>query len=427
MQDARLFGSQVLQHFLKEFRKVTRNKEALFFVFLFPVVLLLIMGIIFGGSGTASTSSYRVGVLNLDHEPVDVNGTIVVNGTLGDVFRDVLIEANFTVYNYTQYGDSDTNGTAFYDLSRGQIQAIIIIPENFTECLTFQYTRLINGTPTPVPITPTVEIVLDPTDKMGAQILGQVLRGVVSAFSEALQEHIIEIGGLMDPESVVLMEFLAKPVDSTITEADVTVVEVTWVTYMVPGILGIIILWAGLSNSSRSIASEKDDGTLKRLVMSRASPAALLVGGYLANLFLVLMSAALALVTGFVVFGVNLNWDIPAFIFLTFLVSFSAVGPGLIISSLAKDADSAGAIQVIISIPLQFFVGGFVPIFILPPAAQNFANALPYTKYTLALQDIAVRGLGLLDVMDSIIYMTAFGVVLMVIGVLAYARALKSV
>ena len=423
-----LFLSQVVQNCLKEMRGTFRDREAIFFTMLFPVMMLVLMGSIFGGANIQTTSSFRIGVLNLDYTPTDVNGTIMENGTLGDTFRDVLIGANFTVYNYTQYGDRNSNGSAFYDLSRGRIQAIVIIPSNFTECLTFQYTQLLaNGSISAIPISPVIEIEIDPTDKMSAQILKQVLRGVVSAFSGEYQKQFISMSEQMNPEDAIFMEFLATPVDSVTSEADVAVIELTWISYMVPGILGIVIIWAGFANSSRSLAREKENGTLKRLVISQASPSAYLVGSYLANLILVMLSAAIALVTGALLFGVVLNWDVVAFALLTLIVSMSAIGPGLIISGLARTEASAGSIQVMIAIPLQFFVGGFMPISILPPAVQGFANALPYTKYSLAIQDIAIKGLGLLDLMDSIIYMTVVGIVLMILGILVYARVLKSV
>ncbi|MHA1654863.1 MAG: ABC transporter permease, partial [Candidatus Thorarchaeota archaeon] len=132
-------------------------------------------------------------------------------------------------------------------------------------------------------------------------------------------------------------------------------------------------------------------------------------------------------VTGVIAFDVSLNWDIAALLVLTVLVSMSAVGPGLIITSLAMNAEAAGSIQTVVAIPLQFFTGSFFPLFMLPPAGQAFALALPYTQYSMAVTDIMVRGLRLADVGFALLYITVVGVALMVIGVFTYHRALRRI
>lgn len=430
MADMKLFIAQVIQNSLKEWKRLFRNKESMFFTFLFPIVMLLLMGTIFGGQSSTSTRSYQIGVVNLDSNPVNVNGTISDNGTLGATFRDVLNSANFTVYDYTEIGSTDANGSALYLLYRGELDGILIIPENFTECLSLQYiTDIGNGSTIALPVSVTIDIIVDPTDQMGSLILGQTLRGVVSGFSEIYQQEFINNAIENDPLFATyaeFMEFLSKPIESRITEGDVAVVDLTWIHYLIPGILSIVVIWAGLVYSSQSIAKERETGTLKRLVMSPVSSATVLLGTYFASLVTILVSVFLAFAVGVIIFQVTLVWDVIAICVLTIVVSFSAIGPGLIITSLARNPESAESILVIVAIPLQFFVGGMMPVEILPSFAQSFANALPYTKYSHAVQDIAIRGLSIFDVMDDIAYMLLCGFILMFLGILAYSRALKS-
>ena len=123
-----------------DFLGVLRNKTAIFFTLLFPLFFIVIIGFTFGQSGETGTSRIAIGVVNLDDELVTVNATNSFNSTIGDLLIQGLENVNFTVTSYGEYGDRDTNGTAAYAISRGDINAILIIPANFTETLTFQYT-----------------------------------------------------------------------------------------------------------------------------------------------------------------------------------------------------------------------------------------------------------------------------------------------
>ena len=419
---------QTLYYANKSFKRLVRNRTAVFFVFLFPVLMLLMLGSIFGGETGTNVSGITVGVVNLDYQQTMVNGSASTNGTFSDAFISAVKEVNLTVVETPSVGDPTTNGTALYLLNKGAIDAYLVIPTNFTECLSFMYsTALPNGSLVPLAVSPSIEIVVDPTDPLGSQIVKQVLIGIVNGFSKAYQEVIINMAGGSDPMITSYMEFLASPVNYSTYDADITSVRISWINFMVPGTLGLVIIWAGLSTSARSFAFERDTGSIRRLVIAPISPVAILIGEYLYTLFVVLLSSILSLLTGVLVFHVSLNWDLLALLVFTLAVSLSAVGPGLIISSLAKNAYAAGSIQNIIAIPLQFFTGSFFPLFLLPAAGQAFAMSLPYTQYSLAVSDIMVKGFTIVDVLPSLVYITIVGLAFMLVGVFTFRRALRNI
>ena len=111
------------------------------------------------------------------------------------------------------------------------------------------------------------------------------------------------------------------------------------------------------------------------------------------------------LASGILLFQVNLYWNIPAIVLSVFLGALSAIGLGLIISSLAKNVEAANSITVLISVPLQFFIGAFFPLSIMPEPAQVFGEALPFTKLVSAMQDIMTKNLPFEAVMTEIIYL----------------------
>lgn len=402
-----------------DFLGVVRNKTAIFFTLLFPLFFIVIIGFTFGQTGTTETSRIVVGAVNLDGELIAVNGLDSNNSTIGDLFVEGLEAANFTVNRYNIYGDRNTNGTAVHAISRGNIDAIIVIPSNFTETLTFQFT---NETGAPISTKSYLELYVDPSDNTGSLITQQSLLGFTSGFVKQYQQAVIEEAPL---DIRPYIQVLADPITVSVNNAEVTENELQWIDYMVPGTLGLVLLWSGLNHASLTIATERTKGTFQRMVIAPISPTTVLFGKFISNLALVYMSGFIMLASGILLFQVNLHWNIPIIILGIFLGSLSAIGIGLIISSISKNEEAANSIAVILSVPLQFFIGAFFPLELMPEAAQAFGNALPFTKLVNAMTDIMTRNLGLDAVMPEMLYLIVSGVILFTLGTIAYRISLK--
>jgi ABC-2 type transport system permease protein len=401
-----------------DFLGVIRNKTAIFFTLLFPLFFIVIIGFTFGQSGTEATSRIVVGIVNLDGELIAVNATDSNNSTIGDLFVQKMEAVNFTVWGYGEYGDRETNGTAAYAISRGNIDAIIVIPANFTETLAFQYT---DNMGTPIPTKAHLELYIDPTDTTGSQITQQSILGFTSGFVKHYQQVAIE----QAPSNIKeYMKVLADPILVSTSEAKGTK-ELPWINYMVPGTLGLVLIWSGLNHASMTIATERTKGTFQRMVIAPVSPTVVLLGKLISAMAIVYMSAFIMLLSGVLLFQVNLYWNIPVILLAIFLGALSAIGIGLIISSITKNEEAANSIAVIISVPLQFFIGAFFPLSIMPEAAQAFGNALPFTKLVNAMQDVMTRNLPFDAVIPEVLYLAASGLILFTLGTIAYRIALK--
>jgi len=402
-----------------DFLGIVRNKTAIFFTLLFPLFFLIIIGFTFGTQGTGETSRIRVGTVNLDGNKIYVNGTVSQDSTIGNVFVQVLKDANFTVYEYGVYGDKDSNGTAAYDISRGQIKIAVVIPANFTEALSYQYT---DSSGIPIPTKARLDLYTDPSDPTGSIIAQQSMFGFISEFIKNYQEFAID----QLPEDLQdYARVLADPITISPSEADVSGRQLRWIDYMVPSTLGLVLLWSGLNHASVAIATERTKGTFQRMVIAPVSPITVLAGKLVSSLAIVYLSAVIMLASGLLLFQVNLYWNIPAIVLAVFLGALSAIGIGLIISSLSKNEEAANSIAVLISVPLQFFIGAFFPLDIMPEPAQIFGEALPFTKLVNAMQGIMTKNLPFEAVMPEIIYMTTSGLILFALGLIAYQLSLK--
>ena len=402
-----------------DFLGIARNKTAIFFTLLFPLFFLIIIGFTFGTQSTSETSRVHIGIVNFDGEMINVNGTISENSTIGDAFVQNLKDANFTVYEYSAYGDKNTNGTAAYDISRRQIKIAVVIPSNFTEALSYQYTN-ISGMP--IPTKASLELYTDPSDPTGSIIAQQSIFGFILEFIKRYQEIAINQlpSGFQEYAAV-----LADPITVSTSEADVSGRQLRWIDYMVPGSLGLVLLWSGLNHASVAIAGERTKGTFQRMVIAPVSPMTVLVGKVISCLIIVYLSATIMLAAGILIFQVNLYWNIPVIALAIFLGAISAIGLGLIISSISKNVEAADAITILISVPLQFFIGAFFPLSIMPEPAQIFGEALPFTKLVYAMQSIMTKNLPFEAVVPEFLYMSISGLILFALGIIAYQLSLK--
>ena len=105
----------------KELKRTIREPAVLFMIFLFPIIFVFAFGASFGGVGGTQTVSYHIGIFNMD-QATSVNASQALVTALVDT----------KIMNLHVYA---SNETAQSDLSQGNVQAVMIIPSDFSGSL----------------------------------------------------------------------------------------------------------------------------------------------------------------------------------------------------------------------------------------------------------------------------------------------------
>ena len=95
-----------------------REPASLFLIILFPVILTLAFGASFGAIGGAQSTTYQIGVVNMDSAGPYQQWSQNLIGNLADM--EIL-----------KIQDYSSNETAQADLIQGKVQAILLIPADF--------------------------------------------------------------------------------------------------------------------------------------------------------------------------------------------------------------------------------------------------------------------------------------------------------
>lgn len=155
---------------------------------------------------------------------------------------------------------------------------------------------------------------------------------------------------------------------------------VSFGAYYLPGLVAAGILLSGVQNLAVDIATEKGDGTLKRLGGTPLSPVSYFLGK-IGQVFVTgVVQAALLLAVAALAFGIALptdpqKWLTFAWVFLLGIATSALLGIAL--SALPRSGKSATAVVVPILLVLQFISGVYLQFTALPEWMQNLASLFP--------------------------------------------------
>lgn len=150
--------------------------------------------------------------------------------------------------------------------------------------------------------------------------------------------------------------------------------------YYLPGMIAAGMLLSGLQNLAVDIATEKGDGTLKRLGGTPLAPLSYFIGK-IGQVFVTgVLQAALLLAVARFVFGVALPTEASAWLTFAWIFVFGMITSallGIALSSVPRSGKSATAVVIPTVLLLQFISGVYLQFYMLPSWMQNFASLFP--------------------------------------------------
>ncbi|RLF90523.1 ABC transporter permease [Thermococci archaeon] len=374
--------------FIKEVKEFSREKMAIFWVFIFPILWLLILGGIWGNENP--TLNVKVGYYSRENvswiihaiESVEVNG-----------------ERMFTIYHYSSWEDG------INALKKGKIDAFLVFPNGFTVNLT-------KGYPT------YVEVYYDKSDPQTYQIVKGAITGFFTELSSRLQEERLNMVGKYVPRNALpyILGF-AKPV--TLEEKTVEGTKVTPMEFYVTSFIGIQFLFATMLMMSSSVLEEIEKGTLRRIASSPASPWDFLIGKMSATFAIILVSIFTGLAFAFLAFHVKffpspLGWVVIV------LASIFSMSLGLAIGMLTGSIKTTNAVVNLISMPLLFFAAVVVPESLLPSWARPIAKYFPLGAALKALRKLEIYHLSVSEVRVELLIVTLGALMMLAVALFSY-------
>jgi len=171
-----------------------------------------------------------------------------------------------------------------------------------------------------------------------------------------------------------------------------------------------------LSTFALSLVTERNQGTLSRLLLSDASRGTLLAGKALACFITILFIAVGLLILGKLVFGLTVRQPLHMVLSLVAIgICFS--GLMMMFSVVSKSEKAASGITWAVMMIMAMSGGGMIPLAFLPSWMSTISQFSPVKWSILALEGPIWRQFSLPELFPSLLVLVAIGVVGFTVGV----------
>jgi ABC-2 type transport system permease protein len=306
----------------------SREKSAMFFTIAFPIILILVFGTIFLDQ---DNMSFALHVQDLDR--TNASAQIVKKLEESGRFRITKVDP---AIDATQYAKDN------------KLNLVLVIPKGYESALV---RRMTFRDPS---ASVTVTFIYDPSSTSTVTKM-QVVQSLFGVVNQGLS------GALPFIRSA---------------ETSIHTKKYRFIEFFVPGIIAMSVMTSSLSGAVNVNAQLRQKGVIRKLSTTPITRADWILSNILYQFILAVMSTIALLLVSYAVFNVRLQitaW-LPVFIGLEV---FAFAGIGMILTRVAKEAESAVAAANVIMFPMMFLSGTFFPIEMMPGFLQKFARVLP--------------------------------------------------
>ncbi len=340
--------------------ELTRNRAAIFWTIMFPIMFILIFGLIYTNN---DTSKLKVGLVVNDPSPVTQQ--------ISDSVAKIPV---FEIKSGTQADLED-------QLKNGKLSAVIIFGQTFSQDLAKQKAEII--------------IKYDP----GSQTTAQIAISALHAATEQINQGITQV---------------KQPV--TVVSTSVQAQKTRQIDWLVAGILGMSIMQLGLF-SSAALVTLREKKILRRFAVTPVSRIHIVIAQVLFRLCFGLTQSTVLLITGRLVYHVQIDGNILLMYGVIILGLMMFLAMGYIIASLAKNEEVVEPLVQVFSMPMMFLSGVFFPIDLMPKFIQPVIKILPLSYLNNALRAVINNNQSLYAIRMDITVMAIWLVVSLVVAV----------
>ncbi len=380
----------------KDLVELKRNRFGLVLLIVMPLFMLALVGFIYPTSGS-SVSNVPVAVVDLD--------TGYHNSTIGSqTFVSVLDQINgktgmMKLSSVPSVSDVRTS------IQSGKLEGAIIIPSNFTQ-------SLLSGK------QGAVTIMTDQSNPQVSATIQTLLSGVFGEMSTALaQQNVQALSPTVNAtDSLAIVQPYRVQMQGVVPGAS------NYFDFLAPGIMAMVVMMSVMTGLPGAISQEKEIGTMDGMMVAPINRLSVILGKTLSQTVRGMLQGAIILVLAVLLFGVTIHGNVILVFGLLLLGVFSFVGLGIVLTSFAKDQQTATMLMTTLMFPMMFLSGVFFPIQQMPWYMQDISKILPLTYASDALRKVMVLGAGIGDITTDLAILIAFGAVLTAIAVPVFRR-----
>jgi len=320
------------------FKETFRDRMNIFWMFVFPIVLFLLFGYIFGGQSGSITLYYQDNdgsqMSNTFIQALNSTGALELKDGSGMNLEQMLKDGKVSAYmeipkgfgqNVAKAGSGDSGAdlSIYYDKSKSTSMAVV-------------------------------------------SIVQQVANGFNMKMSGA--RNIIDVN--------------SKEAASS---------GMNYFDFLLPGILAITIMSAATNMAVGTIARLRSTGVFRKLSTTPLSSKEWIAARITTWTVLVILSLAVAVFLAWLVFNIHPNINLISLLLIVLGTALFA-GFGIVVANFVKNEESAMNAVGVITFPLMFVSGTLIPVENMPWFLQYLAKISPLTYLSEGLRSSMITG-----------------------------------
>ena len=357
-----------IQHMLiKEFIEVFRDPRMKAFIFVVPIMQLLI----FSYAASTDVRHIATAVYDLDNT---VSSREVVSRFVKSGYFDVVA----SIANDHQEREL---------LDRGEVTAVLHVNRGFEG-------DLVAGRSAPV------QMIVDGTDSNTAGIVLGYSNTIVQQYSQAiLAERVHRLHGDVRVPGQVELETRTWFNDNLESR-----------NFFVPGVIALMITLLTLLLTSMAIVREKEIGTMEQIMVTPIRPVEFILGKTVPFALISFVDLVLVTLVGVLWFRIPIRGSFVLLVLAMSVYLLSALGVGLLISTMSQTQQQAMMSTFFFFMPAVLLSGFMFPIANMPVVVQWLTYLNPMRYAMVILRGIFLKGVGLGILWPQILALAVMGV-----------------
>lgn len=348
-----------------DIKRLFRDKVAIFFVFVFPLIFLLIFGSIFNSDNDIS---FRVGLLN--------NSQTEFSKEFEKQLRD------------NKVFEIDKEVTSFdiakEKMSRGQLDATIELPSEFG--------AIKRGVSYP---GGQAKVIYSESNQTAGQTLSSLMEGVFKEINQKL---------------------VPSPTPFTVKAESTATKGLRQFDYTFAGILGFTLLSLGIFGPTTVFPRLKQRGVLRRYQMTTIKVWQYFTANVISNAFIGLLALIVMFTAAVLFFDLNMRGNYLVLASIVVLGTVMLYGIGLALGGWAKNENQAAPLAQLVTLPMMFLSGVFFPTFLMPDLLQKITQFIPLTPVVDSVRLVITENASFIDLAPQLGIMLGWTVIIYIIA-----------
>jgi len=362
----------------KEFKQIFRNKAMLPIIFIMPLVQLIIL------SNAATFEVKNITFAFIDHDRTPLSRGLVEKFVASPYFEVT-----------TDFPSAKLANKAMLE---GDVSVILEIPPYFERQLLKKEKA-------------DLSVIINAIDGAAAGVENVYINQIVQQFNRKVQVQ------------------LSVPTDFGNQPQNIEVIPSFWYngtldykTFMVPGILVLLVTMVTLFLSGMNIVREKEIGTLEQINVTPIKKHQFIIAKLFPFLILGIVLLTVGLIISKLLFQIPIVGSLTLLYLYTVIYILVILGMGLFISNFTDTQQQAMFIAWFFMVIFILMSGLFTPIESMPPWAQFLTEFNPIKYYVEVMRMVMLKGAGLPDIYPQVLKTLIFAIVMNALAVVSYRK-----